>query len=226
MRKKFIAMLATMIFSVGCASVQPVSFQYSEKYFPEIGKLERQELGSTLLSYINVAEMDSFRIVSQIKAPTNMFGAFMYIPPQVLRPSTINDKGETVYEAISTRKTGLQYKIQTVVRGNKLCHHIINDIPVAPTCWDSQLIPEKYVDLNSPSIHQELIYNGRSGDAVNFLYREITGAGIMRTPFTQNITYDLSLGAEIGFKGARFEVIEATNREITYRVLRSFDKFQ
>lgn len=71
------------------------------------------------------------------------------------------------------------------------------------------------------SFRQELIYNGRTGDSVKFLYREIKDS-YLRAPFTQDITYDLKEGAEIGFKGARLKIIEASNTKIKYVVTKTF----
>ena len=44
-----------------------------------------------------------------------------------------------------------------------------------------------------------------------------------RPAFTQELKYDLGEGKVIGFKGARFEVLSATNVGIRYKVLRHLD---
>lgn len=66
-----------------------------------------------------------------------------------------------------------------------------------------------------------LIYNGRSGDEVKFLYREFSGS-TNRQAFQQEVTYDLKIGEIIGFKGARFKIIEADNIGIKYEVIETF----
>jgi hypothetical protein len=71
------------------------------------------------------------------------------------------------------------------------------------------------------SFQQELIYNGRSGDTLKFLYREISD-NYLRNAFTQDVQYDLRDGKILGFKGARIEIIEANNRFLKYRVIASF----
>ena len=75
--------------------------------------------------------------------------------------------------------------------------------------------------LNKPSFRQQLIYNGKSGDSLKFLYREFSNS-YARAPFSQEIQYDLKESSIIGFKGARIDVIEATNRQIKYKVLANF----
>ena len=75
--------------------------------------------------------------------------------------------------------------------------------------------------INASNYKLELIYNGRVGDAVRFIYREFTD-GLARPSFTQEVQYDLSMSSIIGFKEARLEVLEATNTEIRYKVKQHF----
>ncbi|EGG28363.1 hypothetical protein IMCC3088_318 [Aequoribacter fuscus] len=57
---------------------------------------------------------------------------------------------------------------------------------------------------------------------MKFTYREFTATGYARDAFTQDVQYDLEEGTIIGFKGARIEVLDATNRSIRYRVIEHF----
>jgi hypothetical protein len=72
------------------------------------------------------------------------------------------------------------------------------------------------------SFVQELLYNGRAGDILKFVYREFSN-DLARPAFTQEIQYDVRQSSEIGFREVRLEVLQATNTSITYRVLRTFD---
>jgi hypothetical protein len=78
-----------------------------------------------------------------------------------------------------------------------------------------------YVDRSAPGFYQEIIYNGRAGDLVRFLYREFSNE-VARPAFTQDVQYDLREGSTVGFKGARIEILEATNVSIKYRVMAHF----
>lgn len=86
---------------------------------------------------------------------------------------------------------------------------------------DPLLSPTDVNDFERPSFRQELIYNGRSGDTLKFLYREFSN-DLMRAPFSQEVQYDLKDGATIGFKAVRINVVEATNTKLRYRVISSF----
>lgn len=75
--------------------------------------------------------------------------------------------------------------------------------------------------MNKPGFRQELIYNGKSGDSVKFLYRELSNS-MLRSPFSQEVQYDLKESHVIGFKGVRIEILEATNTHLKYKVITSF----
>jgi hypothetical protein len=77
------------------------------------------------------------------------------------------------------------------------------------------------VDVTNPSYVQELIYNGRVGRALKFVYREFSG-DYMKPAFTQEVQYDLDQSEIIGFKKLRIKIISATNTEITYVLQNNF----
>jgi hypothetical protein len=70
----------------------------------------------------------------------------------------------------------------------------------------------------------ELIYNGRVGDALRFIYREFYN-DMARPSFTQEIQYDLGISTIVGFKSAKLEIFEATNTKISYQVISHFADF-
>ncbi len=70
-------------------------------------------------------------------------------------------------------------------------------------------------------VEQTLLYNGKIGNRITLGYREFS-QGLARPAFSNTVDYDLSASNIVGYKGARLEIIEATNTEITYRLLSSF----
>ena len=68
---------------------------------------------------------------------------------------------------------------------------------------------------------QELIYNGRVGSNLKFIYREFSD-DIYRPDFIQYIQYDSSESSIIEIKDLRFEIIDATNAQLTYKLIRNF----
>lgn len=68
------------------------------------------------------------------------------------------------------------------------------------------------------SFLRELVYGGIANNVLTLVYREYKN-GFARPAFTQELKYDLAIDKIVGYKGARFEVMSATNTELTYKVL-------
>ena len=66
----------------------------------------------------------------------------------------------------------------------------------------------------------ELIYSGKSGNVIKILYREFSN-DLARPAFSQELQYDLAESKTIKFRKTTIEVIQASNQEITFRVLDS-----
>lgn len=71
------------------------------------------------------------------------------------------------------------------------------------------------------SFQQTIEYAGRSGDILKFNYSEFSD-GFARQAFTREFQVDLSEGNIAAYKGALIEIIEATNVQIKYKVIRNF----
>lgn len=84
-----------------------------------------------------------------------------------------------------------------------------------------QVKPDKVMEEDKDSIKRQLLYDGKSGTTLHLSYREFYG-DMARPAFTQEVSYDLAQDTVIGFKGARFEVIDTNNTSIRYRVVKGF----
>ncbi|MCU6433973.1 hypothetical protein LPB67_09355 [Undibacterium sp. Jales W-56] len=79
-----------------------------------------------------------------------------------------------------------------------------------------------YEKWDGDSFKRELVYTGISQNTISVLYREFSD-GTARPAFSQDLKYDLSQGDTIGYRGARFQVIKASNTNIRYKVIKTFD---
>ncbi len=69
------------------------------------------------------------------------------------------------------------------------------------------------------SFNRELVYTGKSGNTISILYREFID-NMARPAFSQEIKYDLTDTKIIGYKNARFKVVEADNVSLKYETLK------
>lgn len=71
-----------------------------------------------------------------------------------------------------------------------------------------------------PCVEKELIYAGREGDILHITYREYTQRGnYARTPFFQQVYYDLKKSDKIMFQNWVLKVIDANNELIRFKVV-------
>lgn len=75
--------------------------------------------------------------------------------------------------------------------------------------------------VSDRAFQQHLIYNGMVGDAIRVGYREVSPS-LARPAFSNEVEYDLTRSNVIAYKGARIEVLDATETSLTYRVLSGF----
>lgn len=211
--------LPLAVFASGCATVAPVTTQMKIVDRPPIGATQTQEIGDTLLEYFVSSILPSIRTMQ-----TFSVGQVSY-DPQVPRPVGIGDKVvRYLLEGTSGSQVELCYDPSDQIffppNGYGICDFLFkkmfSSIPV-------QVKPEAFVDFRRPQFRQELLYNGKIGSSVKFLYREFRG-DLIRAPFSQDVQYDLSEGNVIGFKGARIEIMSSSNRSVQYKVLKTFDR--
>ena len=73
------------------------------------------------------------------------------------------------------------------------------------------------------SIQQVIEYTGRNEDMLTFTYSEFRN-GYALEAYNRQFQVDLAKGNVIAFKGAVLEVLEATNIQISYKVIRNFSE--
>lgn len=71
-------------------------------------------------------------------------------------------------------------------------------------------------------LQRSLVYGGKSGTQIKLCYREIW-KNITRPAGDLHVKFDLAVSKVVKFRGARIEVMEATDKRIRYRVTQAFD---
>ena len=229
--------LCLAIFFISCSSVnyslKPQESTVVDQKYPDLNVVSQQELGDTLVSFTYGYTHDSYQITKTYEHSfqnlrQENFANYL-LKPGVMEPLGVDTlSGTKVYLAecaymyvIGRNRIDRKCQIGKDLSGNFLIFPFDkNYTSVLP-----QLIfkPSDYVIAGRFRTTKQLIYNGKSGNTIKFLYREISQQGTLRSPFTQEVQYDLSEGSEIGFRGMRIEVIEATNTNIKYKVIKHFD---
>jgi hypothetical protein len=221
--------VASTLFAAACHTVPgvPIAETPVRIDYPEVGVLTTAELGDTLVSKGEQTEFTALRLHEPIKSGDPFWTGVLEMPPQDLR-ATREDGDWTYYfgRAITLTSTMVTYHMEGGLKVSKTDQGI-QAFSSSHSLVTTKLDPipgfsiVRLLEERAPYFRQELIYNGRTGDSVKFLYRELAG-GLQRMPFQQEVQYDINSDSVIGFKGARVEVHEATNTSIMYTVKQSF----
>ena len=220
MKIYFALQLCVVVFLSGCATTgRLVNYKSKMIDIPEIGKVMKAEIGDTI---INKAELYSIPAII-LDNEAKVVGLGWSVPPQRLILKTETDDwlfywGEKGVYAFGKLVPG---GICISTSDNKMKSFYGKDGGKGSFKQPPNVKHIEIPDPDKPSFNQELIYNGRIQSGVKFLYREFS-KDMIRAPFSQEIQYDLAESKNIGFKGARIEIIEATNNYITYIVRKSF----
>ena len=92
-------------------------------------------------------------------------------------------------------------------------------IPISTISYSDATVSHR--DLG-PRFRREIIYNGVAKGVVRLAYREFKD-DLARPAFSQELTYDIAEGDEVGYSGMRIKILKATNTTIKYVVIRTWN---
>ena len=208
MRSGFVA-LSTVCGSIaclaGCASVDTAAV-VQRIVRPEVGQVTTREVGSPLFEVIVARTLPGVRIAAGSRIRT--------APGAIIEP-------QGPFVAMGSIFCGPADQVADL--GGVIRH------PLAMTCLTEKQLQDQHVSYtladvtrtDPANLQQELLYEGKIGKELKLSYREFHG-DLARPAFTQDLTFDLADGDVVGAKGARIEVLKASNVEIEYKVLQPF----
>jgi hypothetical protein len=227
MKKLTLIAAVTLITIAGCKSTPP-PIVWTKMVTPLVGEAATTFLGENLITQghgyytdvITVGDGSGWGITIQEAKYFNITGT---------------DKWAANFDSITFKKTSgkildkdsiLEYN----TKDNKVCFTLpsleLNPFQVS-SCFDSSEVSiekgtKKEFAWRPNKVQKYIEYNGKSGDTLKFTYREFTQGGMARDAFRADFTMDLNEGNTMGYKGARFEVIKATNSSISYKIIKPF----
>lgn len=223
---KFPAILCfAFAFVAGCAIPQynyrPLAHQVSR---PPIGAVCTANVGDELLRQGFYTERDAIKLTKAIRI--GLLGYYTLTPGYYIK--TGEDKESCYYRPAEgpdggmVKKAALSDPWESVRLTNDLKKISVVTIFHAKVSEPADGVEKtKYLQLGDRSYQQTLIYSGKAGNIIKIGYREFSN-DMARPAFNNDVDYDLSSSHVIGYKGARLEVLEATNELIKYRVISNF----
>ena len=224
----------------GCQTASTnIKHSYSPSYYsssvidiPATGETKTVEVGDSLISKDQITQIPSIDIKQPIQhQATNVGTTFMITS----LPGRYTEKGSDIngkfYQANSDK---------FLINGrpfNSPCGvYVPNGQPTATEfyCLSPEGTPISYIRngityeksatqvRDEISFKKELIYTGVSKSVISITYREFKD-DLAIPAFSQDLKYDLTESKIVGYKGARFEIIKASNQGITFKMLKPLD---
>jgi hypothetical protein len=221
---KFFCVVFLVLLVSGCASpdfnYRPQSVKISE---PPINSVHTAYIGDVMLRQGKYTEHDAIYLPNKI----SVSWAYDLLPGYYLKkgedentetylPSGGDDGGAVDKAALADPWSAIMvYKYK-----DEIC--VVTFINALSCESTSNFERRKKPLLSSDSFQQTLIYSGKVGNKINIGYREFSN-NLARPAFNNDVEYDLGSSNVIGYKGARLEIIEATNEYIKYRIIQNFN---
>ena len=225
--QKLLILTAYILTLGGCASP---TFNYAPPItqisFPKIGAESSVNVGDTLVSQGSFSEHDAIQVHESIglgllNAYTITKGIFLKIGEQNdIEYYSINnnfDGGGVLEKSALADPTKA---VQAYKNENRICGISVFNGYVCSSSGRYTRIKHPVASPNA--FQQSIIYSGKVGNRIKFGYREFSG-NTARPAFNNDVDYDLGESKIVGYKGARIEVIDATNESIRYKLLSNFN---
>jgi hypothetical protein len=203
---------------------------------PKIGVEMTTELGESLVQKVRKYSAPAVELSERVEFPTSNLGksfTLTLLPGQYIRSG--KDETGTFYEANKKNLLTGGKQFDSDVTGGIYAND--SDLSKADVWLKATSTTAKVLNFPSPplslkrtlaewqddlSFKRELVYAGLSQNIITIQYREFKN-DFARPAFSQDLRYDLNESKVIGYKGARFEVVRATNQGLTYKVLKYLD---
>lgn len=221
-----IIMIATILLLTGCF-VTPKTYFFdahtnSENFIlPNIKQSNTKNIGDTILAQGLKYKSSKITIDNSTyyNAPRGDYYLLYEYKPWNAGKKEIYNKvyryalEELEYGLILTHENKL-YTAYSNVYGTVYTQSLIK-----PT--DYRIDNNYYIEKKN-NLVQTLIYTGKSGNTIKFLYREYYN-DLARQAFDLELSYDLKDGNIIACKGAKIQIHDITNTSIKYTILSGFN---
>jgi hypothetical protein len=214
---KKIAILLLVATTAGCRTPpMPVPVSYSQRTFPEVGTQVSAGVGDRLITQ---GEGRTAPVV--VLESDQTIGKFLVQKGRY--PQSAQNKEYATFRNVAMKRIadGVEQKVDLFLFEKDKDAQVL--CVSRASCATVAYVIDKDTTYSSRTTQQTLLYNGKIGNRITLSYREFSD-DIARPAFTNEVVYDLGESKVLGYKGARLEVLAASNTELVYKVIAGFDK--
>ena len=212
----------------GCGT--PVQRNYAPKVVegssPPLGTTPTAQVGDSMLTEGSYSETDAIKVTQEIKG--YIAWAFYSFTPGYYVKFSEDEKGEYFVpeggpEGGTMRHRAAATESQSLFiarSGKEACGINLHGDRACTEDFEVERTTRRV--YLAESFQRTLIYNGRIGNKINIAYRESSNDNA-HPAFNNNVEYDLGESKDISYKGAELEILDATNKSITFKVIKNFN---
>lgn len=242
MRKIIVLVFIVCILS-GCASSPITIGNYIESHkidYPELGVKVKKGLGERLVARGTKTTGSTLHVIQPVQFNKQenelsiMNCAFTAKPGTYFKRGVYSkdNRNADCYGPVSLQNTLSDGTLNQTCPGelfsgdicslNDGSYFLVNAMQRFPLEQDFQYLGKGKITMSDQdNLIKELIYNGRVGNNLKFIYKEFANDAI-RPALSQDVQYDINQSGIIDFKKLRLEVLKATNTEIEYILIKNF----
>ena len=200
--------------TAGCRTPVPVS--YSQRTFPEVGAQASAGVGDKLLT-----QGEGRSVPAVVLGSDQSIGKFVVLKGRYAQSAQNKEYATFSNVAMNRIADGVEQKEGLFLFEKDKDTQVL--CVSRASCATVSYVIDKDTTYRPRAIQQTLLYNGKIGNRITLSYREFSD-DYARPAFTNEVVYDLAESKVLGYKGARLEVLTATNTELVYKVIAGFDK--
>ncbi|MBQ0799084.1 MAG: hypothetical protein KBT63_07335 [Porticoccaceae bacterium] len=242
MKYVFLAMLLTLLSGCGTSPIVSITKMGAEEInFPNSGQLVTKNIGEVIVKKGSLELREALNITDQTQfnkkdGDSSVWTCALTVEPQIIYLRGTYQTREIqadCYGSVNTRRTLADGSTNFNCPGAPLitgdiCRESSGNIFLAflsqraelKQDFDNLQFVEK-VSGNEDNFLQEIVYNGRSGDRIKFVYKEYSGGG-NKPDYFQEFESDISTNSRVIFKNMKLQVLEATGSAITFKLEENF----
>jgi hypothetical protein len=196
---------------------------------PKQGTTTTVEVGESLISKEEVVKVPAIDLNQVVYLPSDNVGvhfALTALPGKYLEKGRDGDgifyqaeKDKFLYDGKPlTESCGIYVPNVDASNTELYCLSMEGD-PISYPKADIKFTKSVSVVKDDVNFRKELVYTGVSENVISVVYREFTDKSI-RPVVTHALSYDLKQDNIVGYQGARFKVVKATNQGITFTTIK------
>ena len=207
---------------------RPAEVELHERQAPAVGAITTAEIGEAVAISEKFLSVPAVRLLEPLRSKS-AFGNAVLLQPGLYDFVGENSKGRFFQARGLIKLSGLGITdnwdgggVFVPLNGGPAGAYWVNGLGgrhVGEVAGGAKIEHVAASDQEFDGFRRELIYTGASGGSVRLTYREFVNS-MARPAFTQDLSFDLSPGVEIGYKGARLKVIGAGGTSIEYELLK------